>query len=147
MEVEKHTVMCAILGHQQIFSVEIDGNKQVSVLKRMIKQAKHVLAPFDADAPTLHLAEIISSKDEVAVMNELKRASNNLGECKKLLDWIELSEYFREEPPSGKMYVVLVQPPQGESIYCRGVVLMADVVTDTTLSATPNQPRCCTYPK
>ena len=140
-------VMCAILGHQQIFSVEIDSNKRVSALKNKIKQAKHVLAPVDADATTLHLAEIISSKDEVAVMNELKRASNNLGECKKLLDWLELSEYFREEPPAGKMYIVLVQPPQGESIYCGGVVLMVDVVTDTTSSATPNKPRCCTYPK
>ena len=125
MELEKHTVMCAILGHQEIFSVEIDSDEPVSELKNMIKTSDDALAPFYAVDLTLYLAEIDSSNDEVAFMNELKRASNNLDECKKLLDWIKLSEYFREKPPAGKLYIVLVQPPEGESIYCGGVVRTA----------------------
>ena len=51
-------------------------------------------------------------------MKELNRLSEHLDECKRLLCWRTLSTYFHEEPPASKMYIILVQTPEGESIYC-----------------------------
>jgi len=58
----------------------------------------------------------------------------NLNECTKLdEEEQQLSEIFGESPPQGKKHYTLVKLPipEGKSMYCGGVVFMADAVRET----------------
>ena len=111
---------CFILGSMCHFSVQIGETKTVDSLKNAMKEKiPHTLANVHAAALALYRAEIDKPDDDETFMHEIKRLSENLHECKGLLPWRALSAYFREEPPAGKIYIILVQIPEGESIYCR----------------------------
>ena len=113
------TLICFAPGGEDVFSVDIDETKLVTHLKEVIKEKNpHALANVDAAALTLYRAEIDESDDGEFFMKELNRLSAHLNECKPLFGWLKLSKYFREEPPAGKIYIILVESPKGESIYC-----------------------------
>jgi len=64
-----------------------------------------------------------------ALINELKQLSEISQECMLLNRAMEvLSADIYNNPPTGKMHIILVRSPKGESIYYGGVVLMADVL-------------------
>jgi len=60
-------------------------------------------------------------------ISELNRLSQHLDECTELDERHKLSAVFGRSPP-GKEYYIIVQIPEGRSVYCGGVVLMADGV-------------------
>ena len=113
---------CFVAGERNTFSIKIDDTEMVDQLKtQTVNEA----------ALTLYRTELVPSSDEETFMNELERLSENLGECKELLGWLQLSTYFRERPPVDKIYAFLVQTPKGESIYCGDLSNAADgVVAD-----------------
>ena len=104
-------------------------------LKKEIRKAPELNARA-ADSLTLYRIAIDQSHDKKLRMSELTRLSENLEECTELDEWQQISTSFGERPPAGKIYVVLVQTPEGESIYCGGVVLMANVAK-TARCSTP----------
>ena len=97
-------------------------------LRREIKEAtKPTLDEVSVVHLRLHRVTIDTSLEEEACVNELNRLSENLEEC-ALVDPMEiLSPTFYDNPPTNKMYIILVRASRGESIYCGGVVLIADV--------------------
>ena len=127
-----HTLICFALGDADVTVVDIDETKLVGHLKDEIKK-KHpqTLATVNEAALTLYRAELVSSEvsSEETFIKELNRLSRNLHECKKLAGWQPLSTYLGERPSQGKMYVFLVQAPQGESMKSRlcGAVAETDV--------------------
>jgi len=123
------TISCFLVGDLDIFGVAIDGTMAVGQLKLKIKEQKQALKDIDANQLTLHQGTIDISLGSEAFKHELNRLSENSHECTPLDHTIEvLSANIYENPPAGKMYIILVRTPEGESIYCGGVVLMADVV-------------------
>ena len=127
---ECHTRYCASLpGYATTFPVDINETELVGDLKKKIKaETTFALANVDAFTLTLYQAALDISYDKKQRINELERLSRNLNECTKLDDVErQLLEVFGEIP-QGKKYYTLVQAPEGKSIYCRGIVLMADGV-------------------
>lgn len=116
---------CFIPGDKNFLSIKIDKIEIVDRLKDAIKHKKEPeLDAFAADALTLYRGAIDRSyHDKKARMNELRRLSEHLNECTELDDPLqELSEIFSESLPTGKIYVILVRIPEGESIYCGGLL-------------------------
>ena len=103
-------------------------------LKDAIKEKKkQTLANVKADTLILYRVTIDPTLDNDQQETTLTQLSENLGEHNKLINTSYLSAIFDIAPPDRKTWLTLVQFPQGESIYCGGIVLMADVVnTDTT---------------
>ena len=121
-------LFCFIPGGKSVFSVEIDKTKIVDQLKKAIKKKKtQTLANVEPHALTLYRVAIDRSLDNKQQETTLTQLSENWGERKELINTDQLSSIFDEQPPDGKIWVTLVQIPQGESIYCGGVVLMTDV--------------------
>ena len=121
-------VWCFLIGGDSTFSVNIDKTltRTVDHLKKEIRKAPELNARA-VDSLTLYRVAIDQSHDKKLRMRELTRLSENLEECTELDEWQRVSTTFGESPPAGKIYVVLVQTPEGESIYCEGVVRMANV--------------------
>ena len=76
------------------------------------KEHLQPLATVVAGAVTFYRAEI--DDDDETFMHDIKRLSEILHECKRLVPWRKLSTYFREGPPAGKVYIIFVQTPEGE---------------------------------
>ena len=111
------TTWCCIIGHDEIFPVEINPTLSVAHLKKEIKKEKSPgLNHVPADELILHRANIDNPiKEDVRIM-ELRRLSRNLDECLDLDDEEQqLAELFGANPP-GQKYFTLVQVPEGESI-------------------------------
>jgi len=121
---------CFLVGGNNAFSLVIDQTETVDYLKKEIKKENPAeLKDVDAATLTLYRVEVDAyDKQKQKRINEFKRLSQNLNECMELDDEQQLSECFGENLPQGKRYYIIVQPPEGESIYCGGVVLIADVV-------------------
>jgi len=97
-------------------------------LRREIKEAtKPTLNEVSVVHLSLHRATIDASLKGEARLNELNRLSENLEECELLDPMGILSPEFYNNPPEHKVYIILVRTSKGESIYCGGVVLIADV--------------------
>jgi len=118
-----YKIPCFIDGDSSIFPVNINGKSWVGDLKDKIKeQTPNTLRGIDACRLTLYRVEV--DKHEV-----ITSAPTNVGEFKELNDAEQkLSEIWGKSPPKGKKYYILVKLPEGKSIHCGGVVLMADVV-------------------
>ena len=95
-------------------------------LKKEIRKAPELNARI-TNSLTLYRVAVDQSQDKKLRMSELMRLSENLEECTELDEMQQVSTIFGESPPAGKIYVVLVQITEGESIYCGGVVVMANV--------------------
>jgi hypothetical protein len=130
------SVWCWLVGIGDIFHVEISLDKTVDHLKREIKKERSMKLK-DVDATDLNLyrvetddaIETSSTRQQYAVyLNELFQKSN---QNDPLHARHQLSGIFNN-PPQGKSYFAFVQPPEGESIICGGVVLMADIVNSQT---------------
>jgi hypothetical protein len=126
-----HDIWCFIIGGHSTFLVNIDEprTRTVDQLKELIKaENPKTFEDFDADHLTLYRAELDEAIDEQKQkrIDELKRLSHNLKECRELDAEQELSEIFGETP-QGKNYYTLVWFPEGESIDSKAcdVVLMA----------------------
>ena len=127
--VEKHTVMCAILGYKGVFSVEIKSDEDVSALKNKIQQAKHALAPLDADHLTLFKVNIpvpdTQTYHSVADLILLRAIPFNRGD--ELQDpFCELS-MTRDGFPKRNIHI-LVEVPAGESFSARPGRDVAEIV-------------------
>ena len=139
------TLLCFIPGGKSVFSVEIDKTKIVDQLKDAIKKKKtQTLANVEADDLILYRVAIDSNLDNKRRKTTLMHLSENLAQHEELSDTSHLSTIFDVSPPDGKSWLTLVQIPQGESIYCGGVVLMADVAnadatTQPTTATTPDR--------
>jgi hypothetical protein len=124
-----YDIWCFLVGGDSTFRVIVDSAQIVHDLKKEIK-AKNpkTFEDFDADHLTLYRAELDEAIDEQKQkrIDELKRLSHNLKECRELDAEQELSEIFGETP-QGKNYYTLVWFPEGESIDSKAcdVVLMA----------------------
>jgi len=125
-------IPCFVVGDTDVFHVVVNPGKWVSYLKEEIKK-KQEPKLNNAAAPDLTLYrveiedQVEKSITEQGFIDHLNQLSQNKNKNDALPGRHKVSLYF-DNPPEGKSYYVLVQPPQGESTYCRGVVLMADVV-------------------
>jgi len=100
----------------------------VGRLKREIKEAtKPILDEVSVVHLRLHRVTIGTPLKEEAYIKELNRLSENIKECVPFKPLEILSPEFYNNPPANKTYIILVRTSKGESIYCGGVVLIADV--------------------
>ena len=137
-------VWCFLIGGDSTFSVNIDEThtRTVDHLKKEIRKSPELNARI-ANSLTLYRVAIDQSHDKKLRMSELTRLSENLDEkCIELDEMQQVSTIFGESPPVGKIYVVLVQTTEGESIFCGGVALMANVAKN---SGPPGYP--CSTPQ
>jgi len=101
------------------------GNLRDKIKAKKSNELKHV----DVDNLSLYQVEVDGSCDKKMHISKLEQLSQTLNECLELEDKEQqLSEVFGKSPPQGKKYYTLVQVSKGKSIYCRGIVLMADGV-------------------
>ena len=113
-----YSLSCFLIGGDTIFKVKGDPAEEVADLKHAIKVEKPMaLKDVDADHLTLYMAEIDTLLHPTTVMriNELKRKSLNVLECKKLEIEEPLSTYFGENSQSKRKYTI-VKIPEGELI-------------------------------
>ena len=137
-------LFCFIPGGK-VFSVDADMTRSVSYLKDAIKKKKtQTLANVEADDLILYRVAIDRSLDNQQQETTLTQLSENFGQHEELINTSHLSAIFDMTLPDGKTWLTLVQIPQGESIYCGGVVLMAGAAnadaTPSTLSRLPRNP-------
>jgi len=124
-------IPCFVAGGTDVFYVVVDPGKWVSYLKEEIKKKQEPkLNNIGATDLTLYQVEIedqVESLTDQEFIGHLNQLFQNKNKNDALSGRHKVSLYF-DNPPEGKSYYVLVQPPQGESTYCRGIVLMADGV-------------------
>jgi len=135
-----YKILCFVPGDHSTMLVNIDEQSWVAELKNKIKEmAPATLNGIDAHRLTLYRVEVDRTYDMQQCIDEFKRLSGNLNECTKLNDVEkELSVFFGESPPEGKKYYILVQLPEGKSIHCGGIVLMADVAVQMQPTTSEN---------
>jgi hypothetical protein len=119
-----------LVGGGRTFPIHIDESRTwtVAQLKEIIKV--NVAPGLDTvAAPDLRLyhVSIDKSYDQMERINELKRLSENLKERPEVVDLVDIFETFRKRPFPGEIDVILVRTPEGESIYCGGLVIIPDV--------------------
>ena len=92
------------------------------------------LKDVDARRLKLYRFEIDASYNKKKRINELKQLSQQLNECTELDEVQPLSECLGGSPPPEKKYYIIMQIPEGASIYCGSVVLwpMGFATTDLT---------------
>ena len=118
-----YNIFCFIPGDHSTFPVSIDETELVGNLKKEIKaENMETLAHLGFK---LYQAALDESYNKMMCISELNRLSQHLDECTELNARHKLSAVFGRRPP-GKEYYIIVQIPKGKSIYCGGVVLMAD---------------------
>ena len=121
------SIYCSLVGEDEVFLVDIDESQTLDHLKEAIRaKRKRVPGVFDAHDLTLYQGVLDESHSPGMRLLEIKRLSENLHTCPKL-DPFGQPSTMSQSPPTGKLYIILIQIPQCESIYCEGVVLMADV--------------------
>ena len=126
-----YTLFCFIPGSNSVCLVDIDETKTVGHLKDEIKKRNtKTLATVDVQELNLYRVEIgieISNNRDTLV-KELNQLSQNLNKALVLHEARQLPVYFGEgeRPSTGKGYYILVLVPEGESIYCGGVVQPSD---------------------
>jgi len=118
MTQKRYNLSCFLVGDDAIFKVKIDHQDEVGNLINKIRKAQPTLADIRPSSITLYMAEIDTPLDTMGRINELKRRSQNLSECRKLGNIeAKLSTIFGDNS-QGKY--TIVQIPEGESIFwCR----------------------------
>ena len=128
------SVLCALVEDCRPFVVDFDLDWIVERLKEAIKaKRRRALGGFDECDFTLYKGELDQS---VKMAREIKLLSENLHTCTELENPNRALSTIFQNPPTGHEHIVLVRTPQGESIYCGGVVLMTDLANAT-------RPRSC----
>jgi len=130
-----HPYWCFLAGDSSLFPVKFDHETAtVGELKDKIKEKKPaMLGHIDSNHLTLYRVEIDASDENY--ISELNGLS--LDKLEKLTNPMKrLSEIFAGGPAKTTIHI-LVEAPQGESIYCGDVALMVDVVdaTDTQIGS------------
>jgi len=116
-------IWCFLIGAEGTFSVLIDGTGSVDDLKEEIKKK---VALDHANHLKLYKVLVTQPGNKSNRISQLNRLSQQLNEDQVLDEEMQISDIF-SEPHQGQKYYVVVQTPNGEPIYCGGVVLMADV--------------------
>ncbi|KAH9088094.1 hypothetical protein Ae201684P_008140 [Aphanomyces euteiches] len=104
------TVVCVVVGEGRPFSVEIDAEKIVDALKKLIKKEKQDIITFDADKLELYLARNGLSRDEAnaATLDE----DGNVPGCIKMDELLRIQNDYHFgmnfQPEEGKIYVLVV---------------------------------------
>ena len=135
----KYLCWCFLANDSRPFSIKVDDATTVDELKKKIKEENPVDLK-DIDARSLNLYHVNLKFDdpvEDGHITQANKAFQDLSKCKQLKPHFELST-IEHGFPKGMLHI-LVQTPEGESIDCGGVVLMADVV-NTLLSVRPTTP-------
>jgi len=129
---------CFKPGDSSTFSVIIDERRWVDELKDKIKEKRlAALGNIATVHLTLYRVEVDEAYNKQERIDELERLFQNLSECTELDEEQQLAEFFDQSPLKGKKYYILVQVPEGKSIHCGGVVLMANVVVQMQPSKNP----------
>jgi len=135
-----YTFLCFLIGGRATFPVDIEQTKLVGHLKEEIKKKiPNQLNHIDPEHLTLYQVEVDASH-KPTYLRQLDEISKTLDPLSELNDAKKLSAVFPEGPLEMKIQI-LVQPPEGESIYCGGVILMADVVNTPEHTQMTNHPR------
>ncbi|SRR5258706_9032305 len=115
-----YTVTCAILGHRNAFSVEIDSDKPVSTLKSKIRAEQfQALRSFQASDLKLYKINIPVTPTYNAAIEPIYQRTINFNEGDELADpTAQLEEVFLEGAPRKTIHV-LVKVPEGESFSSR----------------------------
>jgi len=133
-------IICFVPGDHSTFPVDIEEHRWVADLKKeIIKENPAMFGNIDAHHLALYRVEVDEGYNKQERINELERLFQHLNECTELDEEQQLAEIFDESPVKGKKYYILVQVPEGKSIHCGGVVLIADVVVQMQPS---NNPYC-----
>ena len=112
---------CALVEDCRVFVVNLDEIQIVEELKEAIQaKRKQALGAVDACLLTLYKGVINQTNDMEKRSREIKQLSENLQTCSKLDDPMGQPSTILQSLPEGKIYIVLVKIPQGESIYCGG---------------------------
>jgi Crinkler effector protein N-terminal domain len=100
---------CLVLGDDRsdIFTIEIEDTKTVSILKNGIKDAFQYVS----------LKGLLLWKVHLPIDKNIKKKVENLGLVvdESLLPDEELSEVFSEPPARKHLHIVVKAPPAGES--------------------------------
>jgi len=114
--IKKFAVMCAILGHNKAFSVEIKSDKPVSQLKNEIRAtAFETLASFQALGLKLYKVNL-PVPDYHTLIDSISKRTIEFNEEDELVDpTAELHDVFGELGPPRKNIHILVEVPEGES--------------------------------
>ena len=121
------TLICAIPGDKDIFSVKINSNALVSELKDKIHAANPTFTSFGARALSLYKIDVEASNEQQAV-KEIETIARKLRISDRLNSIVELNEVFPLGVSRGMVHI-LVKLPEGVSIDSRacGVVPMQQV--------------------
>jgi len=117
-------IFCFIPGQRNIFSVKYDNTSDVNDLKKAIRQQKlNLLHHIEADDITLYKISVgFSNLDHYRMI--LDRVTQGIFTFdppkQELLPSLLVSTIF-QEPSNQGMISILVEPPEGESIYCGSV--------------------------
>src|SRR6267154_796740 len=118
------TIFCFIPGTKNIFPIDYDERTTVGHLKKEIHQQNlNMLRHIDAKDLTLYKISIgFSNLDHYRMI--LDRVTQGIFTFdppkQELLPSLLVSTIF-QEPSNQGMISILVEPPEGESIYCGGV--------------------------
>ena len=118
-----YTILCFLVGGRATFAVDIEQTKLVGHLKEEIKKKiPNQLNHIDPEHLTLYQVEVDASH-KPTYLRQLDEKTKTLDPLSELNDAEKLSSVFPEGPLEMKIQI-LVQPPEGESTYCGGVVLL-----------------------
>jgi len=118
-----YTFLCFLVGGRTTFAVDIEQTKLVSHLKQEIKKIEHTRLDQVA-APDLTLYKVeVDASHKPTYLRQLDEKSKTLDPLSELNDPQKLSDVFPQGPLEMKIQI-LVQPPEGESTCCGGVVLL-----------------------
>jgi len=118
-------IWCFLVGGGEAFRIDIDESRTWTMLA-LKDDIKVKMAPaldtVAAHALVLYRVEIDKSYDTEKRTDEFERSPEDL-KYTKLDNFEELLEIFGKSPLPGKIDVILVRTPEGESIYYGGVVI------------------------
>jgi len=117
---------CILIGEYTSFLVDLVETATVDQLKEGIIAKNKVLKDLATRHLTLYRVELDESYDEKKRISELDQLYEHLNEYPALGAENPLSVYFDGSASPAKKYFTLVRVPEGKSMYCGGVVLMAD---------------------
>ena len=106
------TVICAILGHKEAFSIEIQSNSRVSQLKSQIKEQEFLMLA----ASSLELYKVdIPLSDRVTLMASVSQQTIVYHEHQRLQDPLDFISTVFGATLSEDTLHILVKIPRGDS--------------------------------
>jgi len=112
-ESEIYTVFCLVAGEDVSFPVEIDKNKTVDQLKKLIKEERgDLFANIASNFLDLYHVDLPDDDDlDQNVNKELERKPKALKPTEKL------AKIFKDGPIEEKVHIIVQPPRSGKSTY------------------------------